>query len=715
MPPTMERTNPARANQVLEFLVRVAQKAREVNRRVRLLAYVELIASLGLAAYAQHIIDDRGTFGAGWWLLSSFDDKLTAIYRTQQSVAYAIPLFFVAGTLFVHSLSQLLTGAKAIERDEEASERYRHRVLNGLRLPIASGLFLLAVGCWSFVIYQLAGGGNQASNWWLFWGAIACAAGGFFLIDSTSKVPVFRTLRWHPFEFAFVGLAIAFFIGLMAQDLTDWQYAQIGDEGFFWEFGKAIAEGDHDYNYFSTRGPFGDHPVMSSVYRGMVMRLGGVSMMSWKLASTISIAATLPLFYWIVRNTVSRRAALFGTSILAVSHVMFAYAHTGYDNVLAIFPAVLAFALYIAGTRTRSAVLLFCSGAAAGFGFYTFYSARTAIMILALAVLFTGLQELRRAGLFRWARGVPLPIAAGFVLVAMPVFAVHGWDAIGGMTQRSVWCCNDFQAGLGITVDSIPRAFLAFNYHTAAQHYVSGSLLDEISAVLAILGLSYALYRITEPGYRFLVIWGLVAIVVTGVLHQHPLTELPTRMNYAIPPMAAFAGLALDRIVLAASSAFRGRRVELLLSVAAFVAVLPAIFGFNAHRFWKETPSVLQLSGNTVIYREATSENCDIEGYRNIVFARYGAYNATQAVFSWYGIEDRSPLILQYEGPLDVYDELISATRVSCLLFNEPDIEVALPAVERYVSMLSQRGSAPVIATDTSGLSKVLVLEWPRD
>ncbi len=715
MLPTMGASSPARTDQVRQFLMWALRKARAVNARARLFAYVELIAALGLAAYAQHIIDDRGTFGAGWLLLSSFDDRLTAIYRTPQSVAFAIPLFFVAGSLFVHSLSRLLPNAKGEEGKKNEAQQYQRRPLGAAQLAVTVALFVLAAGGWSFLIYQLDGGGNQPSNWWLFWGSLACAMGGFLLIDLGRKMPLFRTLRWHLLEYAFVGVAVAFFIGLMVHDLTAWQYARIADEGVFWEFGRAIAEGDHNYNYFSSNGPYGDHPVLSSVYRGMVMRLGGVNMLGWKLASTIAIAASLPPFYWLIRNTVGRRAAVFGTAILASSHVMFAYAHTGYDNVLAIFPAILAFALYVSGNKTGSALLLFCSGAAAGFGFYTFFSARTAIIILALAVLFTSLQGWKRDGLLRWVWRIPLPIATGFVMAALPIFAVHGWTAIEGMTQRSVWCCNDFQTGLGIVVDSIPRAFLAFNFQTGRKHYISGSLLDEISAALALLGLAYALYRLMDPGYRFLVIWGLVAIIVTGVFHQHPLTELPTRMNYAIPPMAAFAGVALDRVVLAASSAFRGRRVELVLGVAVFLVVLPAIFGFNAHRFYKVTPSLLQLSGTTVIYREATSDRCDIAGYRSVVFVRAGGYTAGHSVFVWYDMEDRSPLFLQYEGPLDVYDDLISATRVSCLLFNEPDIEVAQPAIERYVGMLSQRGITPIIATDTSGRSKVMVLEWPKD
>ena len=676
----------------------------------RLLAYAELVTSLGLAAYAQHIIDDGGSYGEGWPLLSSFDTKLNSIYNAPQSVAYSIPLFFLAAGLFVHSLSRILSNRPAAEDSKTDSGPAQDRIPKTPRFIAAGVLFATALAVWSYLIYQLAAGGNQPENLWLFWGSLIGAAGALLLIDVGGKVTLFSTLRWHPLEVAFVAVVTSFFIGLMVQDLTSWQYARIGDEGAFWEFGKRIAEGDHNYNYFSTRGPFGYHPVLSSVYQGMVMRLGGVSMLSWKLSSTIAIAASLPPFYWLVRTSIGLRAAIFSTAILASSHVLFAYAHTGYSNIFALFPAIVAFALYASGSRSKSVLLLFGSGVAAGMGFYTFYTARTVILILVLATMIVAIGEWRRGELFRWIREVPLPIAAGFSMAVMPIFAVHGRGVFDTMTKQSLWYRNDFETVMEIVIESIPRAFLAFNFHRPTIHYVSGSLLDEITAVLALLGLAYALYRVMKPEYRFILIWAVVAIVVTGVLHQRPFTELPTRMNFAIPPMAVFAGIAVDRVVLAISNVYRNRRFELAVSIVAFLLVLPAIFGFNAHRFWKVTPSIQGLSGTTVIYREAMSDLCNIEDHRSVVFVSARAYHGVRSVFFWYNIENKSPLVLDYGGPADVYEELVATTRVSCVMFTNPKGELAQPLIESYQG---RAGGVSFLATDSTGRhAEVMVLDW---
>ena len=152
--------------------------------------------------------------------------------------------------------------------------------------------------------------------------------------------------------------------------------------------------------------------------------------------------------------------------------------------------------------------------------------------------------------------------------------------------------------------------------------------------------------------------------------------------------------------------------MELALSVVAFALVVPAVLGFNIHRFWWETPSIHQISGTTVIYREATSDNCDIEGRRTVVFSGAGGFGSFSSVFLYYRLEDESPLYLPYEGPQDLYEDLIAVSRVSCILFVNPDLEVAEAVIPRYTNPAAEFGAYPFIATDISGKSKVMVLEW---
>ena len=59
-----------------------------------------------------------------------------------------------------------------------------------------------------------------------------------------------------------------------------------------------------------------------------------------------------------------------------------------------------------------------------------------------------------------------------------------------------------------------------------------------------------------------------------------------------------------------------------------------------------------------------------------------------------------------------MYEDLIAVSRVSCIIFANPDVEGAEAVIPRYTNPAAGFGTYPVIATDTSGKSKVLVLEW---
>lgn len=718
-PPGEERrSQPRPVGAVRRALGALAKEAQLASRRVagrqRVVALAGLLASLAIAAYGQHIIDDRGSLGAGWPLLSSFDSKLTTIYQAPQSVAFTVPLFVIAALLFVLSLRALLA-RPAAEPATLPPEQARPRGWPGLGRWFAPALVLaiLAVGGWRYLIAQLALNQYEPFYWWLFWASLLCAGASFLLIDRRRGASLTSTLRFRPWEIALVAGLTGLFLGLVIQDLTNWRFARIGDADAFWRLARQIAEGQDDINLFSQRGVFSHNPVLGSAYQAVVMRVAGVDIFGWKLASTLAIAASLPVFYWLIRTLIGVRAAVFSTAILAVSHYLFAYAHTGYDNIFPLFPTILAFALFFAGLRGQSMLLMFGSGVAAGLGFYTFYSSRAIIVILALALLLTVLYEWRLAGLRQQWWRVPLPLGVGFAMAVAPIFAVDGWGVISAMQEQSILRDRSLSASATLFLYNIPRAFLGFNFQLSRKHYVSGSLLDEVSAVLAVLGLAYALYRWRNEGYRFLLIWFLVAAVVTGVFHLRALDHLATRFHYALPPMAAFAGLALDRIVAAFSGFSSNRKLGTALGVACFAVVMPAILGFNAHRFWVQTPKILQTSGTAVIFREVSSERCDLEGYQSVIFSTDRAHAAVQAPFEYYRWDDRMPLFLRYGDPPEVREEAIAASRVSCFLFAEKETKEAEPVIARFEERARQMGRTLEDTTDNSGRSHILVLQMP--
>jgi hypothetical protein len=79
------------------------------------------------------------------------------------------------------------------------------------------------------------------------------------------------------------------------------------------------------------------------------------------------------------------------------------------------------------------------------------------------------------------------------------------------------------------------------------------ALLDEITVTLAVAGLVLCLLRIQTFAYRLLAMWFAVALVVTGIFSEYDLVTI-SRLHYALPPLAAFAAIAVDRAIASRTS-----------------------------------------------------------------------------------------------------------------------------------------------------------------
>jgi hypothetical protein len=151
------------------------------------------------------------------------------------------------------------------------------------------------------------------------------------------------------------------------------------------------------------------------------------------------------------RTLFSRRVALLTLGCLATSHYLLAYGHTGYPNLEALLPGVMAMLLFVVGIRGASPTLLFASGVTAGLGWYTYYSARTAIVVLVAAAL-----VVIRPG--RWIT-VATPLAVGFALSALPLFTVSKLDVWTTMfEQTGSGTPSEVAANPGLLVEHGPFA-----------------------------------------------------------------------------------------------------------------------------------------------------------------------------------------------------------------------------------------------------------------
>lgn len=609
---------------------------------------------------------------ASWlsWLVPYAAD-LTDVYPHPKSVVAGALLLAAGALMFALATSPWSNEARDdVELDSPG---------RGFAIQLrADWLALAAFGAGavplSVVLVRL--GTGHYSHWLIipFALSLGLLAVPFALRDSRLlSMPKLRLSRPLVAEVAFVAAMMGLFISLNLVDLTHWRFSAEGDEYAFFERAKAIANGA-PFNIFFQNGVYGYHPVLSTAYQASFMKVLNADIFAWKLSLVILIAVTLVPFYLLMRELFATRVAMLATGIAATSHVLFAFTHTGFDNLTAILPTVLALWLLVVGLRRDSTLALFASGAAAGMGLYVFYSSRATILIIGLFLLLLGRRGLRAERL--------LPIAIAFAVVAAPIFTIHGWDVIDQTIGLS-----SAEAERGGTLarlgHNIVPSLMAFNYSPNAARYVSGSLLDPLSAVLFAMGLAVALTQANRPALRLMLVWFAVGLVVTGFFT--PIAEVPvTRLNYLVLPAAALAGLAFDRTLSVGLQAVRAPPVRATATAGCLVALLVPILYLNLHRFWYETPRADPTSFATVIMRAVLSDEC--EGPQIAIVSPY-TEGFLVSVLAARDMGVREPLLLPYDSTRDG-GLLTSIDWPGCLIVNPDAGEARLAALLRRIRNL---------------------------
>jgi hypothetical protein len=646
---------------------------------------LSLASALALASYAQYTIS-RPLPG----FMSPFsrlDEELVRIYGRPQSVLLAFGLFVVACLLFVASTRS--------RRDGEAPERWPVFKLAALWQgkwgKLSLGLFLGGAALWSFVVAKLWSGSYGETYPLLFGLSLIGLLAPFLRWDLSAGLRI--RLRFHWWEPLLVAALSGAFFALNVRDLDGWRYAYIGDEGAFFNVAREIDQG-HTWNLFSQAGAYGYHPLATSAYQAMVMKVFGVDYFGWKMASLLSIVAAIPAFYVLMRLAFGARPAVFATVFLSASHYLFAYAHTGYNNIFAIFPVVGAFALFFVGWRYGSSLALFGAGGLSGLGFYNFFSARAGIVILALFVLTMGVR--------RWRSAFAGPVALGFVFLVLPIFAVDKMEVINAMLNSSAR--ESATPLVRHLLENLPRALFAFNYNPHHGHYVAGPLMDAASAVLAVLGFSYCLFKIRSGPHRFLIIWFAVALTATGVFYIQDNVPF-TRLHIVFLVMAAFAGIAVDRILAVVEDLTPAISLRPVATGLALVVLLPLVFAINVHRFWSDSAHLDATHVLTVAVRAVREGPCAGNGPGNVIVSEVHS-EALGYIFGIYGLTDDQPTLLSYSEVLsgDAPDKMAKAQCVVLLDIDGPWAQMLLAELQEDRPDWETRE-----LTDLSGLNRILV------
>jgi Protein of unknown function (DUF3179)/Dolichyl-phosphate-mannose-protein mannosyltransferase len=638
------------------------------------------IAMIAVGQYA--VSQDRKPFD--WplssWMVTLFDHE----FKKKNVLDFGFPLYIVGGIVFA-----VFASRAAVPSIEQWTAKIG---LSRRRLMVLAAILVVPVAVWAWMNLRLYTKHYDPFYRWLFLFSIVVVVAVLFAVDRMQGR--FRRLRlgWsHLVELAVVGGITGTFIGINCRDLNSWRYSTIGDDGEFYVWAHRVLVGTTPpLNWFSQRGPYGEHPILSSAYQALSMRIFGQDLFGWKMASLLAIALTLPFFYWLLRQLLGMRVAVFGTLFLGASHYLFSYAHTGYDNVFPILPTTICLALLVAGIKRNSFVLLFGAGLFAGVGFYTYYSSRAVVGMAVLVLLALG-----------WKR-VPIDafakVLAGFVMFALPLFAVNKWDVISAVLNRSTTRAD--YPTYKLLLENIPRTLLGFNFNPSDLHYTAGGLMDEVSVTLAVAGLVLVLARLHHFAYRTLLIWFVVAAVVAGVFSPYSEVSI-SRMHYALPPMAAFAGIAVDRLLVSLGAILRRPKLEWFAGAATFAALAPLVFVINGRHFFIYSAKHSPTPVDTVIARELSDPKCRDAPLRSVV---YHPQPELIVDFNWkfFGMADEKPLQIRFSDMDHVYDAYPATGGVGCvMLTNYRETQTERIAV---LMLAGQHGEQDYrVVTDASG------------
>ncbi|MCH8994502.1 MAG: hypothetical protein IH959_05965, partial [Chloroflexi bacterium] len=200
--------------------------------------------------------------------------------------------------------------------------------------------------------------------------------------------------------------------------------------------------------------------------------------------------------------------------------------------------------------------------------------------------------------------------------------------------------------------------------------------------------------------YRFLVIWYVVALTATGLFFVHDRVA-STRMQIVLPAMAAFAGIAVDRILIVLEGLSPAKLKPLLVG-AALVVLVPLVFALNIQIFWVDSPRGNPGHPITVAVRAVMETPCRGNGASNVVVSKDISY-FLEVVFRRYGMTDEQPMLLHYE---ETSSEMLGGA--PCVVLMNP----GLPLAQGLLEDLLQDDPARSVEElrDGSGSRRVLVV-----
>lgn len=255
---------------------------------------------------------------------------------------------------------------------------------------------------------------------------------------------------------------------------------------------------------------------------------------------------------------------------------------------------------------------MFCAGALAGLCLYTYIPARVVFPTISAFVAFQ-LFSRSPKNVIRWI----LPWIVAVFVAVLPMLIVSGDEVVTQMLGRVIGGQAE-PSNLGMIdriVTNIELNLFAFNFNEHISHYVSGSLFDPITALVAVVAIGFTIGGLKDHSSILLLAWLSLVFAATGLISPYGHAAI-TRLFPMIPPIALMIGVFASRFVWPIDINFlssSGARVisPKAITIIALVVIGATVLMLNFQRLRTETPSVFHNSPVAVSLRAFQSEPCN--------------------------------------------------------------------------------------------------------
>jgi 4-amino-4-deoxy-L-arabinose transferase-like glycosyltransferase len=436
---------------------------------------------------------------------------------------------------------------------------------------------LAGSGAVTLLLFRMTGPGADPVEVPLFLVGIACFAVAVAAWDHQRHIDLSphvsrRDLLW------ILGLFIAGIIigAYRLQGLPDQLMA---DEGSFWTTARDIANNTLHMSIFAS-GVY-TFPILSSIIQAWFLKIFGVDLWGWRFGSVVTGLATLAPLYLLAREMFDRRIAILSSIVLVTSPYFIDFSRLGYNNIQALFFTTLTLYWLYLGLSRKSSLHLYLAGCMAGFGFYTYFAARSALAISLGFILLIWLGKRIRFPGFLHAI---LLLGLGFAVVATPYFVYGRIHDAEGMAYKSLESAF-FNSYNGLQFYSRAELFsvappvqigdneLFYNpkiYSVLvvrgfirtllvlqkpgiiSEHYIAFPLTGTLGVVFYLVGLILTLWTARQSRSLLILLWFFISVFGLSALNTVPPRQ--AHLIVIIPALALLTGIGLNAIATAAAT-----------------------------------------------------------------------------------------------------------------------------------------------------------------